>query len=198
MRNIFTIIAFAYAITSFGQDFNAHVAEAKSSYSSGDLENTRFNLEQALQELDIIIGKEILKQLPTQLGSLKFNEADDNVTSGSGMGTGLFVHRSYGVEMNTGRIDVINNSPLIASLNAMLSIPFVGNSGDGTQKVIKVQGYKAVMNKNANEQTGKVGYTIQIPVNNTLYTVEMDETSESEIQSIANSIPIAKITQMAN
>ena len=198
MRNIFTLIAFACAITSFGQDFNSHVAEAKSSYSSGDLENTRFKLEQALQELDIVIGKEILKQLPTQLGSLKYNEQDDNVTSGSGIGTGLFVHRSYGMEANTGRIDVINNSPMIASLNAMLSIPFVGNSGDGTQKVIKVQGYKAVMNKNADEQTGKTGYTIQIPVNNTLYTVEMDETNESEIQSIANSIPIAKITQMAN
>lgn len=197
MKNISIIILLlTYAVAASAQDFDKNIASAKSSYSSGDLENTRFALEQALHELDIVIGKEILKQLPTQLGSASYNENDDNVTGGSGMATGLYVHRTYGTEGNSS-IDVINNSPLINSINAILAIPFIGNSGDGTQKVVKVQGYKAVLNKNVNEATGKTGYTLQVPMNNTLFTLEMDDTNENEIQSLANTIPLSKIAQMA-
>ena len=86
---------------------------------------------------------------------------------------------------------------MITSINAMLAIPFIGNSGDGKQKVVKIQGYKSVLNKNENEETGITGYTLQIPMNNTLFTLEMDETNESEIQSLANAIPLSKIAQMA-
>jgi hypothetical protein len=92
---------------------------------------------------------------------------------------------------------VINNSPLINSINAILAIPFIGNSGDGTQKVVKIQGYKSVLNKNENETTGKTGYTLQIPLNNTLFTIEMEDTNENEIQSLANTIPLSKIAQIA-
>lgn len=190
------IILISCSIAVVAQDFDKNIASAKSAYSSGDLENTRFSLQQALHELDIVIGKEILKELPTKLGTANYNEKDDNVTGGAGMATGLFVHRSYG-EQGGNSIDVINNSPLISSINAILAIPFIGNSGDGTQKVVKVQGYKAVLNKNENETTGKTGYTLQIPMNNTLFTIEMDDTTESEIQSLANTIPLSKIAQIA-
>ncbi|MEQ8363236.1 MAG: hypothetical protein RH948_10235 [Cyclobacteriaceae bacterium] len=197
MKNIsILIILIACSMASMAQDFDKNIASAKSAYGSGDLENTRFALEQALHELDITIGKEILKQLPTKLGAAGYNEKDDNVTGGSGMAAGLFVHRSYG-EQGTGSIDVINNSPMINSINAILAIPFIGNSGDGSQKVVKIQGYKSVLNRNENETTGKTGYTLQIPLNNTLFTIEMEDTNENEIQSLANTIPLSKIAQMA-
>ncbi len=197
MKNISIIILLAFSASAYAQDFDKNLASAKSAYATGDLENTRFALEQALHELDVVIGKEILKQLPTKLGTVAFNEKEDNVTGGSGMGTGLFVHRTYGEYPKSSKIDVINNSPLITSLNAMLAMPFIGNSADGTQKVVKVQGYKSVLNKNVNEETGKTGYTLQIPMNNTLFTLEMDDTNEGEIQSLANTIPLSKIAQMA-
>lgn len=197
MKNIITLIALGLSISSMAQDFDKNLATAKSSYAAGNLENARFALEQALHELDVVIGKEILKQLPTQLGNLTYNEKDDNVTGGSGMGGGLFVHRSYGADLDAAKIDIINNSPLINSINAMLAIPFMGNSGDGSQKVVKVQGYKSMLNKNENEETGKIGYTLQIPMNNTLFTIEMGDTNENEIQSLANAIPLSKIAQMA-
>lgn len=190
------IILIVCSLTTIAQDFDKNISSAKSAYSSGNLENTRFALQQALHELDIVIGKEILKQLPTKLGAASYNEKDDNVTGGAGVATGLFVHRSYG-EQGGSSIDVINNSPMITSINAILAIPFIGNSGDGTQKVVKIQGYKAVLNKNEDETTGKTGYTLQIPMNNTLFTIEMDDTNESDIQSLANTIPLNKIAQMA-
>ncbi len=197
MEKIFTYIFLLAAGFATAQNFDKNVATAKSSYGSGDLENTRFALEQALHDLDVIIGQEIMKMLPTKLGSLDYDDTNDNVTGGAGMATGLFVSRSYGAHPNSAKIDIINNSPMINSINAILAIPFVGNSADGTQKVVKVQGYKSILNKRVDEETGKTGYTLQVPMNNTLFTLEMDDTNENEIQSLANSIPLNKIAQMA-
>ncbi len=197
MKNILFLLLMASAIAAQTQDFDKQIATAKAAYASGDLENSRFALEQALHELDVVIGKEILKLLPAKLGSLAYNEKEDNVTGGAGVGSGLFVHRTYGTMDNAATLDIINNSPLITSINAILAIPFVGNSADGSQKVVKVQGYKSVLNKRENEATGKTGYTLQIPLNNTLFTLEMHNTTEQDIQAVANGIPLAKISQMA-
>lgn len=198
MKNIFTYTLMLAVGTVMAQDFDNHVATAKSAYAAGKLEDTRFALEQALQDLDVMIGKEIMALLPTKLGALNYNDKEDHVTgSGAGIGTGLFVSRGYGMHPNSAKIDIINNSPLINSINAILAVPFVGNSADGSQKVVKVQGYKAVLNKNVNEETGKTGYTLQVPMNNTLFTLTMDDTNEGEIQSLANSVPLGKIAQMA-
>jgi len=73
----------------------------------------------------------------------------------------------------------------------------MGNSADGDRKVLKIQGYKSVLNRNENTETGKTGYSLQIPMNNTLFTLEMDETTENEIQSLANAIPLSQIAQIA-
>ena len=116
---------------------------------------------------------------------------------GSGFG-GLFLHRGFGQDPKTGSIEIINNSPMIASLNAMLSSPIMGGMmRDENQKQIKVQGYKSLLTKSVNSDTGKTGYELQVPMNNTLMTIKMDDSNESEITTIANGIPLSKIAQMA-
>jgi hypothetical protein len=198
MKNIFLVLMIVASFSTRAQEFDKNLASAKSSYSSGDLENARFAMEQMLRDLDVVIGKEILKLLPTSMGALKYTAAEDNVSgSSAGMATGLFVHRQYGTEVKMAKLEIINNSPLITSINAILSIPFMGNSSDGSQKVVKVQGYKSILNKNVNEQTGKTGYTLQVPMNNTLFTLEMNDTDESEIQQLAATLPLSKIVQIA-
>ena len=68
---------------------------------------------------------------------------------------------------------------------------------DENQKTIKVQGYKSLLTKNVNTETGKTNYELQIPINNTLVTVKTDDSSESEITGFANTIPLPKIAQIA-
>ena len=180
------------------QEFDKNLASARSSYGSGDLENARFAMEQLLRDLDIAIGKEILKILPTQVSALKLNEKEDNLTGGAGYGGGLFVHRSYGASPKTASIEVINNSPLLNSIQAILTMPVLGGMArDENQKQIKVQGYKSLLNRTVNSETAKTDYELQIPMNNTLVTVRMDDTNEAEITSVANSIQLQKIAQIA-
>jgi len=194
-KSALLILALAFGILGHAQDFDKNLTVARSSYASGDLENARFAIEQMLGDIDVIIGKEILKSLPVKMGTLTYNEKQDNVTGGGG--AGLFIHRDYGTYPKSANLEVINNSPLITSINAILSIPMMGAMmSNENQKVVKIQGYKSLLNKSVNTETGKTSYELQVPVNNTLVTLKLDDTNESEITSLAGTIPLSKIVQL--
>lgn len=179
------------------QDFDKNIATARNEYTSGNLQESRFAMEQILRDLDMAIGKEILKLLPTKMAALNYVEKEDNLT-GTGAYTGLYVQRHYGADPKRGSIEIINNSALINSINAILSMPVIGGMmRDENQKIVRIQGYKSILNKNLNSDSGKTNYELQIPMNNTLLTVRMDDTTEEEITNVANSIPLSKIVQMA-
>ena len=196
MRKIFIIIlsVFMPAVV-LAQNFDKHLATAKSSYSSGKLEDSRFAMEQMMQELDITIGKEVLKLLPSKLDNLNANAASDNVTGMTGF-LGVNIHRDYGTGDKKAVVDMITNSPLVASINTILSIPFVGNSADGNQKRVKIDGYKGLLQKNVNSENQKVNYELQMPFSSTLLTFRMDNADEAEVLKMAAQIPIAEIAKM--
>ena len=196
-KKIFSLLfAFAIGTSLWAQEFDKNLATAKTAYSSGKLQDARFAMEQMLRDLDIQIGKEILKLLPGQMGSLTAAPKEDNV-NGAG-GVGLFVHRSYGAQPKRADLEIINNSPLMTGLNAILSTPVLGGMmRDENQKQIKVQGYKALLTKSMDSETGKTNYELQIPMNNTLVTLKVNDTNEGEITNWGNTIPLAKIQQMA-
>ena len=77
------------------QDAAAKLDEAEKSYSSKDLDNARYALQEALNEINKAIGKDILDILPTKLSDITCNQKDDNVNGAAGF-AGLFVNRSYG------------------------------------------------------------------------------------------------------
>ncbi|QNF33228.1 hypothetical protein HUW51_11010 [Adhaeribacter swui] len=199
MKKILTLLVIsACAHVSLAQDFNKNLADARSSYAAGNLSNSRFAMEQMLHTLDAAIGKDILKLLPPKMDALAANVKDDNTTgTGTNAGLGLFVQRTYGTGAKTATVDIINNSPLITSLNALLALPFIGRGGDGNQKVVKVQGYKAVLTKTENTDTKKLDYDLQVPLQNTLVTFKVTEAQEADVLRMANTIPLEKIAQMA-
>jgi len=192
---ILTILTLNLCAMLVAQDFDKHLATARSSYSSGNLEDARFAMQQLMQELDITIGQEVLKKLPAKMEALSVNTKNDNVTANTGL-AGVLIHRDYGTGEKTADLDLMNNSPLIASLNAILSLPFVGNSGDGSQKVVKVSGYKGVLHKYEDTTTNKTAYDVQIPFGSTLLTLKVEDTNEAEILKMANTIPMAEIAKM--
>lgn len=196
MKSRITFIAAILSVTVFAQEFDKNLATAKTSYSAGKLEDARFAMEQMLRDLDAAIGKEIIKLMPSKLGTMNAVVADDNVTGGAGVATGLFVHRTYGTGAKTANVDIINNSPMIAGLNTLLSLPMM-TGGDPNQKQVKVQGYKSILRKEVDSETGKTNYELQTPFNNTLLTLKVLDSNEAEILGFANTIPLAKIAEFA-
>ena len=194
-----SILATAAVICSLGalsaQDFQANLNTARSSYGSGNLEDARFAMQQMLNDIDILVGKELIKALPAKFDALAANTANDDVTANTGL-AGVLVHRDYGSGEKTASLEIMSNSPLIASINAILSIPFIGNSGDGSQKVIKIQGYKSVLQRTLDSETNKTSYSLQIPLNSTLITINGEDCSEAEITRWANSLPMSQISKL--
>jgi hypothetical protein len=196
MKNIFTaLFVLTFAVHAIAQEFDKNLASARTAYSGGNLEDARFAMQQMMNDIDVIVGKEMLKILPAKFDALNSNAPNDNVTVNTGF-TGVLIHRDYGKDPKTAALDIMSNSPLIASVNAILSIPFIGNSGDGTQKVVKVQGYKGVLQKTVDTETNKTNYTLQVPLNSTLITIAGNDTNEAEILRWANTIPMGEIAKL--
>ncbi len=193
MKSILTLAIVMSSAVAFAQDFNRNLATAKNAYAGGNLEEARFAMQQMINDVDMAIGKELLSMLPSSLESRAANTASDNVTANTGF-AGVLVHREYGPEDKYSSIDIMGNSPMIASINAILALPFMGNSGD--QKVVKVDGYKAVLQKNVNSETNQTDYTLQVPLNSTLLTLSVPDSNEAEVLKMANTIPVRDIAKL--
>lgn len=190
---IFSLIVIAAYNVCDAQDFAKRLTEAKSAYASGKLDDSRFAMEQMLQELDIITGKEVLKMLPAKMGDKAANMKADNVTGSSGF-FGVVIHREYGtVDSTNADLEIISNSPLVTSINAILSVPFMGASGDN--KIIKISGYKALVEK-VSGSNDRTDYQVQLPLNSTLITFKAPGLSQDEVIKLANTLPVAEIAKM--
>lgn len=190
------ILVLSSGIKLYSQDVQANLDAAISSYQSGDLENTRFALQEALNSINQAIGQEILGLLPASVGGMAKTPDGDNVT-GTGMGfAGLYVNRSYAGENKNASIEVVGDSPFMAGINALLAMPAFMSS-DPNQKRIKVSNYKALLTKSADDQ-GVTTYDIQLPFSNSLLTFRCTGVAdENEVVGMVNSLPVDKIAKLA-
>ena len=194
MKNLIIVVLIMIATGTNAQNFTADIKSAKSSYSAGKLEDAHFSLLQAMQEVDLIIGNEVMKQLPAKMDTYASNPGDDNVSANVGF-VGTTIHRSYGPEKNID-LSIIGNSPLITTLNAFLSTPLLGGMmSNGNNKIIKVQGYKGQLTKDA-AANGQTNYTVQVPVGSSLVTFTAKNTTDSQILTWANTLPLQQIAKL--
>ena len=170
------------------QDLKKQITTAQTSYAAGNLQETHFALLQIMQELDMTIGKEILKLLPVKLDTLSTIAREDNVLA-NGM-LGASTQRVYSSGSKRAEVQVMSNSPIAASLNTLLTSPYINN--DGRTKIIKVQGYKARLTKDEDSNS----YTLEIPLSSSLLTLKVGGSNETEVTSFMNSIPVNKIASL--
>jgi len=197
MKKILLLITIGCAgLAANAQDFKTDIANARTNYSGGKLSDAHFNLQQAMQELDLIIGKEVLKVLPPKMDTLNVNAADDNVMANSGY-LGTTVRRTWGNRMSKqAELSIITNSPMISTLNALLNTPLLGGMmSSDKSKIIKVQGYKARLEMESGAN-GQANYTVEIPLSNTLITFKLSNTTDAEILNLANTVPLPQIAKL--
>lgn len=182
------------------EQFKKLAGDARTHYEANKLDDSRFALQQMLTELDMIIGKEVLKILPAKMQDKEVVAKQDNVTGASGF-FGVVIHREYGKEYSSHdttesrnvNIEIISNSPLISSINAMLSLPLIGNTGDN--KVIKIAGYKALLSKTSG-YNDEANYEMQMPLGNSLITLKAPGATQEQVAQMANSLPVQEIAKM--
>lgn len=183
-------------INLLAQDVQARLDAAKSAYQSGDLEGARFELQEALNEINQVIGKEILLLLPAEMAGMTVVEEGDNVTGTSAGFAGLYVNREYSDTNKNASVVIISDSPMLAGISTMLAMPaFIGS--DENHKRVKVSNYKALMTKNTDDQ-GIASYDIQVPVSNLLLTFSCTGIQDEEdVITMANTIPVDQIVKLS-
>lgn len=193
------IISVMGGYAALGQKVEANLAEARTAYRSGNLEETRFALQQALNEMEVVVGNEVLKILPVKMGKYAYVPEEDNVVNMSGSFGGLTVSRSYssGEGEEGVKISIVSDSPLLSGINALLSMPLIGG-GDPNQKRIKIDGYKGMMTKSdGTEYTNLMVYDIQVPFGSSLLSITcIGINNESEVLSMSNTVPVSKIVEL--
>lgn len=192
---ILTGIILGSTVSGLAQGFDKAINTAQSAYDAGKLEEAHFALQQAMQEVDIIIGKEVLKLLPAKMEDLASNPQNDKVTSNTGF-LGATIHRSYGDTARRADLDIISNSPMIATLNSFLNLPMIGGMmSDPNNKTVKVQGYKGRLSA-SDIADNKKQYELQIPLGSALVTFIVREGTESEVLAMANTLPMQQIAKL--
>ncbi len=197
-RIIFIFAVSALVLPGFliqAQDAQARLDEAFASYHREDLENARFSLQEALNEINRAIGTKILEALPSEMnGMSKVDEGDD--VTGANLGfAGLFVHRSYKGDSRDASIEIISDSPMLAGINIILTMPGFMTS-DPNQKRIKISNYKALLTRNTDGE-GKVSYDVQVPFKSSLLTFQCSGIEdEDEVVEMVNMIPVDMIVEI--
>jgi hypothetical protein len=197
MKNFFILLFILLSsFTLRAQEFDKQIDKARSAYESGNYEESRFAVLNALHEIDIKIGQEVLALLPVKIESLSFDKSADYIT-GTDLGyAGLYIGRTWrssGIE--TLSLSVIGDSPLLTSVNAFLALPIIMASADSNQKKIKVEGNRAMLERNVDEESGKTsGYSLMIPSGNSMLQLNYTgEISEENFLSMVKQIPVANV-----
>lgn len=200
MKTIITTIlslVLLFAVRAGAQGVEESLNNARSSYAAGDLENARFALQEALRGVNQAIGQDILDMLPTTLGGMDYLPSSDDVT-GMNIGfAGLFVNRDYVKDTTLdASFEIVSDSPLLAGINSLLTMSTLFTS-DPNQKRIKVDNYKALLTRSEDSE-GVVSYEAQVPFGSSLLTFKSTGIEdESEFTGLLNSLPIAKIIDLA-
>jgi hypothetical protein len=175
------------------QDVEKYISQANSAYASGQLDVTRNAIQDALRELDIKIGNEIIAMLPATINGLASSVNQDNITDASTGMVGLMVNREWIRETESLDFSIMGNSPLLTGINAMLAMPMMLGA-NANQKKITVEGYKALFEKRIDENNQAQGYNLMVPVNNSLIQFEYSGTaSENDFMNMVGQVPIRNI-----
>src|ERR1044072_6631704 len=100
MKQLNILFAILISLATQAQDFTKNLTSARSAYTAGNLEDARFAMYHMLNDVDIIIGKVVIKILPTKIDAMASNPKSDNVTANTGL-AGVVIHRYYGTAEKT-------------------------------------------------------------------------------------------------
>lgn len=173
-------------------DVKANLDDAEKSYQSKSYGEARYSVQQAMLGVELEIGNQILKSLPSSIAGLNKVEKEDKVAS-SGFGwVGLTIERKYsdGKEKEF-RVEVANSAAMMAAINVYLSYGSAQQTG-GQQnwKQTKLKGYRAIIEYNEGS-----GYKLSVPIGQSSLVVfdGVNFASEPDMMSAAGNVDIDTI-----
>ncbi len=144
-------------------DVPGSMDEASTAYQASNYTQSRNAIRQAIQGIELEIGKKVLESLPQSVSDLSKQKDADNVTS-SGMNfAGLVIERGYAKGDQELKVTIANNSAWLSAVNLYLSGGgYASTENQENYKKITFQGYQGVI-----EFDQSSGYKLSVPFGQT-------------------------------
>jgi len=173
------------------QDF---LDEANASLELENYKEAINSLQMAISELEKLMIEQIRNILPIEVLGYKADLTDDDSSGTAAMGMfggGLSVERNYFKEVNNWddyfKLAIVGNSPMLASVNMMLSNSMYLSSAGG--KIIKIGSRKGMLT-----DEGDGNFQFQLPLGSSLITIEGYGFSSSDaFMAVVNKINFDEI-----
>ena len=205
MKKILTVLfLFALSNYAFGQDqIDTYIKDAQTYIAAKDYKNAQLSLQDAINELYNLIGQQIAESLPAEINGLK---ADGDATTNSAamgmMGGGIMISKSYTNptnKNNDAEINIVANSPMIATMGMYMNNPAMLGEG---YKSVKVGTQRAILKSEMEDRFVEDGKPeiqirsteIQIPLGQTLITLQLSGfATEADELAFASKFDLAKL-----
>lgn len=174
------------------KDVNLSLTEASSAFNSSDYKKTRLSLNEALGNLDLIIGDLILKSYPKTVSDLSAVEENDMIASSTAYWTGLTIAREYQQGEQWVKVETLNSS-LAMYANASINTGYYTYSNDPSSKNIQIKNQNGVITFDENS-----GYKLSIAIGQQTFMVfeGVNIPDESTMLKIAESFDYGFIKKM--
>jgi hypothetical protein len=192
----------AMSQTSAQSQIDAFIKEAQDFMAKKDYKQAQLSLQDAINNINILIAEDIAKSLPAEINGLKA-ENEGNVNTGTmGMvGGGFTITKRYAHPTNkdnSAEVQIMGNSPLLSTMNMALANPaMMGQDYKsvrvGTQRAIMKSEMQDFYDDNGNSHKARSS-EIQIPLNQTLIKIDANgfATEQAELD-FANKLDIPKL-----
>ncbi len=177
-------------------DVKLQMDEAEAAHKNKNYSDARYSLQQALQGVEIQLGRQILKSLPSKINTLPADTLQDKVSSTQWGWNNLTILRVYKDGADKQLTVSIGNAGMYS---AMATIYFANagmleaNNQNQNYKQVKVKGNKAII-----QYEDSKGYTLIASIGQTSVIVWecINFANEQEVMSAANSFDIDGIKKM--
>ncbi|MBK9731577.1 MAG: hypothetical protein IPO83_09845 [Chitinophagaceae bacterium] len=201
--NALFLFAFLLSVNVFGQSqAETFIKEAQDFLTKKEYKQAQLSLQDAINDLNMLIAKDIAKSLPEEINGLKKDgEAEINTGAMGMIGGGLTINQKYknpANKDNDAEIQMLANSPLLTSMNMYLSNPSMMGPD---YKSVRVGTQRAILKSEMEEAYDDKGTSkqirsseIQIPLSQTLITIKANGfATEQDELAFANKLDLAKL-----
>ncbi len=207
MKSILVSIVCMLASFSVGAQSQAEafIKEAQQFLAAKNYQQAQLSLQDAINDINNIIAVQIGEALPAEINGLKSDEAAEVNSGAMGMmGGGMSIVKNYEhptKKENEAEVQILANSPMLASINMFMSNPAMLGEG---YKSVRVGTRRAILKSEMEDYYDDGGTSkkirsseLQIPLSQTLITINLKGfATEQEELAFATKLDIDKLSAL--
>lgn len=177
-------------------DVKTMMGDAETAQRAGKLSEARFAVQQALQGVEIQLGREVLQSLPSSVQGMDASKEDDKVMSMGWGWSNLTIQRSYRNTADKYMTLTIGNAGIYSGLAAL----YLANNNmmqttdnQPNMKQVRVKGNKGVITY---EDRKGYGLVIQLGQSTGMVWECVNFDTEQQVMDAANAIDIDRIKKI--